>query len=186
MVKPKIESAQTPEELQALIKEALERIEKLKVEEKESKQRAIAEAVGRAGADFEQKYGQYIAHKNRDNEIAGKMVKLLSERAEIKQYLVDQRKPILDTLVGLGVKEEYVQEALGEAPKAPAAKAAGVAGERAPRTHIVAPDGKSMTWWQMVESKGHSKGDLKKGSAHAFYLAKYKTLPEGYSEVEST
>ncbi len=186
MVKKTVDvQSQTPEELQVLIKEAQERIEHLRVEEKAAKERSISEAVGKAGAEFEQKFGVFLSKRKQDASYTEKINEFLTKRAEVRKYLVDEYKPVRDTLVSAGAKEEYLADVIGEAPKAPSAKAAGT-GTKAKRTSVVYPDGSKHTWVEFSKLQGFTDDQLEGNSAKRVYLGKNKELPSGYSEVEVT
>lgn len=179
------ESVQTPEEIQALIKELEAKKVQLLADEKAAKERSISEAVGKAGSEFEQKFGTYLQKRKHVAQTVEKITAMRAGLNEDIKYLSDQYKVVRDTLVSAGAKEEYLADVIGEAPKAPTAKAAGTGGTKAKRTSVVYPDGSKHTWVEFSKTQGFTDEQLEGNSAKRVYLGKNQTLPSGYSEVEA-
>lgn len=176
--KTNIENNQTPEELAALIAELEEKRNKAVSDMKAARQKSVSDAVGKAGADFELKFGEYLTRQKQVEEARKSL-------AENVKFLNDKYKEIRDQLVAAGAKEEYLGDVIGQPPSAGKVKAAGTGtGTKAKRTHVVYPDGTSHTWVDFCLAQGYTKDQLEGNSAKRVYLGKNQTLPSGYSEVE--
>lgn len=167
----------TEEELNAQIA-AIEEMKAAAIEQfKTVKTAAIDAAVKKAGVGIQKDFKEYKS----DKESVEELKKTLNEKLE---SMSSKYKAIKDALMQTGVKESYIDEFMGVAPKAKAVKAAGTGTgtDRAKRTAVVYPDGSKHTWTELALSQGMTEAELTGTSAHREFMAKFKKLPAGYKE----
>lgn len=159
----------SPEELLAELVEEERTIEarkaKLTSDIRAAKLSSISAAVQKAGGDFDTIFKLYQSHKNSANQKQAQIAKIQADIQTDLAYVKDQYKNVRDTLVGLGVKEEYLPEFIGEAPAVKAAKVASAgAGAGKKRTKAKLPNGTVKSWTELLEEYKipHTEGN----SAH--------------------
>ncbi len=134
----------SPEEIMKEIEKLKRDYEKAEIELKESRRASVTEAVRKAGVEFTEKFNIYLAKRKTVHTKQEQVDKLKADIQSDLQYLKDQYKFMVDTLVGEGAKQEYLVDILGEPPTVKAAAVPG-AGTGKKRTKWVFPDGSTMS-----------------------------------------
>lgn len=169
----------SPEEILAEIEKLKKDYEQAEVALKESKKQVISEAVAKAAqmnpeADFEGKFKTFLTKRKSVDDRTKQIEKLRAEINTDLQYIKDQYKPLRDSLVGAGAKEEYLVDVLGTAPTVKAEKTTS-GGEGKKRTKAKLNDGTTLSWTELLEKNGISHKDG--NSAHREWDEAVKANP---------
>lgn len=158
-----VNRSESPEEIMKEIEKLKKQYEQAETKLKESKRSSVTEAVRKAGPDFSEKFNIYLAKRKSVHVRQEQADKLRADIQSDLQYLKDQYKFMVDTLVGEGAKQEYLVEVLGEPPTVKAAAVPGT-GKGKKRTKAKLKDGTTSTWTLLLEKYGvaHKEG----ASAH--------------------
>ncbi len=116
---------------------------------KANRKKSIEEAVRKAGSDFEEKFKNFISHRQSATDKQNRINKLTADLNTDLTYIKDNYPFIKNELVKNGANQEYMVDVIGEQPTV---KTVSKSNGEKKRTKAKLPDGSTMSWVELCNT----------------------------------